>query len=70
MILAPTALGDLVTRETTWMGSYRVVEEIDDALLTMRYGLDATPGHQPPSLSTGRPRRWPTRPTPRAPAAR
>ncbi|WP_030751053.1 L-idonate 5-dehydrogenase [Streptomyces sp. NRRL F-5135] len=37
------ALGDLVTREITWIGSYRFVEEIDDALLAMRDGLDVSP---------------------------
>jgi L-idonate 5-dehydrogenase len=40
---APAALGDLVTREITWIGSYRFVEEIDDALLALRAGLDLTP---------------------------
>ncbi|MFJ7996433.1 L-idonate 5-dehydrogenase [Streptomyces sp. NPDC096310] len=37
------ALGDLVTREINWVGSYRFVEEIDDALLAMRDGLDVSP---------------------------
>ncbi|WP_405565299.1 L-idonate 5-dehydrogenase [Streptomyces phaeochromogenes] len=37
------ALGDLVTREITWIGSYRFVEEIDEALLALRDGLDVTP---------------------------
>ncbi|MFI6697633.1 L-idonate 5-dehydrogenase [Streptomyces sp. NPDC050509] len=37
------ALGDLVTREINWIGSYRFVEEIDDALLAMRDGLDVSP---------------------------
>jgi L-idonate 5-dehydrogenase len=36
-------LGDLVTREITWVGSYRFVDEIDDALLAMRDGLDVSP---------------------------
>lgn len=36
-------LGDLVTRELTWIGSYRFVEEIDDALAAMRDGLDVRP---------------------------
>ncbi|WP_224297287.1 L-idonate 5-dehydrogenase [Streptomyces olivaceus] len=36
-------LGDLVTREITWAGSYRFVEEIDDALLALRDGVDVTP---------------------------
>ncbi|WP_405875379.1 L-idonate 5-dehydrogenase [Streptomyces sp. NBC_00005] len=35
----PAALGDLVTREITWIGSYRFVEEIDDALRALRDGL-------------------------------
>ena len=39
----PAALGDLVTREITWIGSYRFVEEIDDALRAMREGLDVSP---------------------------
>ncbi|MFF1416276.1 L-idonate 5-dehydrogenase [Streptomyces sp. NPDC058280] len=39
----PAVLGDLVTREITWIGSYRFVEEIDDALLAMRDGLDVSP---------------------------
>ncbi|GAB2794980.1 L-idonate 5-dehydrogenase [Amycolatopsis magusensis] len=36
-------LGDLVTRELTWIGSYRFVEEISDALTAMAGGLDVTP---------------------------
>ncbi|MFK0115244.1 L-idonate 5-dehydrogenase [Streptomyces sp. NPDC090994] len=36
-------LGDLVTREITWTGSYRFVEEIDDALLALRDGVDVRP---------------------------
>ncbi|WP_150253089.1 L-idonate 5-dehydrogenase [Nocardiopsis deserti] len=40
---APAALGELVTREITWIGSYRFVEEIDDALAAMAAGLDVTP---------------------------
>ncbi|MER5554012.1 L-idonate 5-dehydrogenase [Streptomyces sp. NPDC002793] len=40
---APAVLGDLVTREITWIGSYRFVEEMDDALLALRDGLDLTP---------------------------
>ncbi|MGW0708392.1 L-idonate 5-dehydrogenase [Streptomyces sp. NPDC002643] len=39
----PAALGDLVTREITWIGSYRFVDEIDDALHALRDGLDITP---------------------------
>ena len=40
---APAALGDLVTREITWIGSFRFVEEIGDALLALRDGLDVGP---------------------------
>jgi L-idonate 5-dehydrogenase len=40
---APAALGDLVTREITWLGSYRFVDEITDALQAMSAGLDVTP---------------------------
>jgi L-idonate 5-dehydrogenase len=40
---APAALGDLVTREITWIGSYRFVDEIDEALHALRDGLDVTP---------------------------
>jgi len=36
-------LGDLVTREITWVGAYRFVEEIGDALVAMRDGLDVSP---------------------------
>jgi L-idonate 5-dehydrogenase len=36
-------LGDLVTREITWIGAYRFVEEISDALAAMRDGLDVSP---------------------------
>ena len=36
-------LGDLVTREITWVGAYRFVEEIGDALAAMRDGLDVSP---------------------------
>ncbi|GAA5118716.1 L-idonate 5-dehydrogenase [Pseudonocardia adelaidensis] len=39
----PAVLGDLVTREITWVGSYRFVDEIDDALRAMRDGLDVSP---------------------------
>lgn len=39
----PAALGDLVTREITWIGSYRFVDEIDDALEAMAGGLDLGP---------------------------
>lgn len=37
------ALGDLVTREITWIGSYRFVDEITDAIQAMRAGLDVSP---------------------------
>ncbi|MEU5032011.1 L-idonate 5-dehydrogenase [Streptomyces sp. LZ34] len=40
---ALAVLGDLVTREITWIGSYRFVDEIDDALRALRDGLDVTP---------------------------
>nr|WP_269810457.1 L-idonate 5-dehydrogenase [Kineosporia rhizophila] len=36
-------LGDLVTREITWIGSYRFVDEITDAVEAMRDGLDVSP---------------------------
>ncbi|MGP2439357.1 L-idonate 5-dehydrogenase [Streptomyces sp. JW3] len=36
-------LGDLVTREITWTGSYRFVEEIVDALRALRDGVDVRP---------------------------
>jgi L-idonate 5-dehydrogenase len=37
------ALGDLVTREITWVGSYRFADEIDDALRALGDGLDVAP---------------------------
>jgi L-idonate 5-dehydrogenase len=40
---APAALGDLVTREITWIGSYRFVDEISDAIVAMSAGLDVSP---------------------------
>jgi L-idonate 5-dehydrogenase len=40
---APAALGDLVTREITWIGSYRFADEITDALAAMADGLDVSP---------------------------
>ncbi|WP_326686377.1 MULTISPECIES: L-idonate 5-dehydrogenase [unclassified Streptomyces] len=40
---APAVLGDLVTREITWSGSYRFAEEIDDALRALHDGLDVAP---------------------------
>lgn len=36
-------LGELVTREITWVGSYRFVDEITDAIEAMRDGLDVGP---------------------------
>jgi L-idonate 5-dehydrogenase len=39
----PAVLGDLVTREITWIGCYRFVDEINDALLAIRDGLDVAP---------------------------
>ncbi len=39
----PASLGDLVTREVTWIGSYRFVDEITDAVAAMNSGLDVTP---------------------------
>ena len=40
---SPAALGDLVTREISWIGSYRFVDEISDAIAAMAAGLDVTP---------------------------
>ncbi|MEW2545959.1 L-idonate 5-dehydrogenase [Streptomyces sp. NPDC047002] len=40
---APAALGDLVSREITWIGSYRFVEEITEALDALQGGLDLSP---------------------------
>ncbi|MFC4565801.1 L-idonate 5-dehydrogenase [Nocardiopsis mangrovi] len=40
---APSVLGQLVTREITWIGSYRFVDEIDDALAAMAGTLDVGP---------------------------
>jgi hypothetical protein len=39
----PASLGDLVTREITCIGSYRLVDEISDAVAVMENGLDVTP---------------------------
>jgi L-idonate 5-dehydrogenase len=39
----PANLGDLVTREITWIGSYRFVDEITDAVAAMHDGLDVIP---------------------------
>jgi len=40
---AEVTLGDLVTRELTWIGSYRFSEEVDDAILALAEGLDVDP---------------------------
>ena len=40
---SPAALGDLVTREITWVGSYRFVDEITDAVAAMAAGLEVSP---------------------------
>jgi L-idonate 5-dehydrogenase len=40
---APAALGALVTKEITWLGSYRFAEEITDAITALRDGLDVSP---------------------------
>ncbi|WP_407341968.1 L-idonate 5-dehydrogenase [Pengzhenrongella phosphoraccumulans] len=37
------ALGDLVSREITWIGSYRFSEEIDDSIAALAAGLDVDP---------------------------
>ncbi|RUR03058.1 L-idonate 5-dehydrogenase [Labedella endophytica] len=39
----PAVLGDLVTREITWVGSYRFADEIDDAIAALAAGLDVSP---------------------------
>ena len=44
---SPAALGDLVTREITWIGSYRFVDEISDALRAMADRPGRFPGHHP-----------------------
>ncbi|MEK8169839.1 hypothetical protein NKH77_08535 [Streptomyces sp. M19] len=63
-------LGDLVTREITWIGSYRFVEEIDDALRAMADGLDVAPVITTGSAWTRRNGPWPWPPTARRAAAR
>lgn len=40
---AGAVLGELVTREITWTGSYRFAEEIDDAIAALADGLDVDP---------------------------
>lgn len=37
------ALGELVTREISWVGSYRFASELDEALVAMGSGLDVSP---------------------------
>ncbi|WP_329130915.1 L-idonate 5-dehydrogenase [Streptomyces sp. NBC_00670] len=39
----PAVLGELVTREITWVGSYRFVDEIGEALRALGEGLDLSP---------------------------
>ncbi|MGC7101809.1 L-idonate 5-dehydrogenase [Amycolatopsis lurida] len=40
---ATAVLGDLITREITWVGSYRFVDEITDAVRALGQGLDVSP---------------------------
>lgn len=40
---APSALGALVSREITWLGSYRFADEITDAVQALGDGLDVEP---------------------------
>ncbi|MFC7406550.1 L-idonate 5-dehydrogenase [Georgenia alba] len=40
---AESVLGDLVTRELTWVGAYRFVDEITEAIDAMGAGLDVSP---------------------------
>ncbi|WP_129339318.1 L-idonate 5-dehydrogenase [Cellulomonas endophytica] len=39
----PAVLGDLVTRELVWAGSFRFAEEVDDAVAALAGGLDVEP---------------------------
>jgi len=39
----PAVLGDLVTREITWIGSYRFIDEITDAVEALHKGLNLAP---------------------------
>lgn len=39
----PVALGQLVTREITYRGSYRFVDEINDAIALMDGTVDVSP---------------------------
>lgn len=36
-------LGDLVTREISWLGSYRFIDEITDAVAALAEGIDVSP---------------------------
>ncbi|WP_169166620.1 L-idonate 5-dehydrogenase [Cellulomonas taurus] len=36
-------LGDLITRELTWVGSYRFAEEVDEAITALAEGLEVDP---------------------------
>ncbi|GAB3180010.1 L-idonate 5-dehydrogenase [Nesterenkonia halophila] len=40
---SPAALGDLVSREITWLGSFRFEDEMDDAIRLLAEGLDVEP---------------------------
>ena len=53
---APAALGDLVTREITWIGSYRFVDEISDALKAMAEAWTFPRSSPTSSASTRRPK--------------
>ena len=63
-------LGDLVTREITWIGSYRFVDEITDAVAALRDGLDVSPLITTPSTSRTPRTHWPSPATGPAAAAR
>ena len=39
----PAALGQIVTREIEYVGSYRFIDEISDAIQAMADGLDVEP---------------------------
>ncbi|MET7278763.1 alcohol dehydrogenase catalytic domain-containing protein [Kribbella sp. NPDC005582] len=43
MTPTPSVLADLVTREITWTGSYRFVDEITEAVALLAGGLEVTP---------------------------
>lgn len=40
---SPSVLGDLVTREITWIGSYRFADEMHEALAALASGVDLDP---------------------------